>query len=90
MLAAAGAVAGTSHARFWRRDDSPLGTAWGGIVAALPTAIPGLSAEPVAVRLLASGRIGTIKPLVPPTPHRTGAEPRGNAHRVEGRGAPPF
>jgi hypothetical protein len=90
ILAAAGDVAGTSHARFWRRDDSPLGTAWGGIIAALPTAIPSLSAEPVAVRLLASGRTGTIKPLVPPSTPSTGAEPRGNAHRVEGLGAPPF
>jgi hypothetical protein len=92
ILAADGDVAGIGHARFWRRDDSPLGTAWGGIVEALPAAIPCLSAEPVAIRLLASGRTGAIKPLMPPTTPSTGAEPEPPryAHRVEGLGAPPF
>ena len=90
ILATAGAVAGTSHARFWRRDDSPLGTAWGGIIEGLPAAIPFRPAEPVAIRLLASGRTGSIRPVVQPTTYRPGADPRGNAHRIEGLGAPPF
>lgn len=90
ILAATGDVAGTGHARFWRRDDSPLGTAWGGVIEELPTAVTSLSSAPVAVRVVESGRTGTIKPLEQPSTHPAGAEPRATAHRIEGLGAPPF
>ena len=92
VLTAAGAVAGTSHARFWRRDDSPLGTTWGGIIEGLPDALPLPSAEPVTVRLRASGRTGHIMPLERPAqPIQPAGDHAGHkGHRIEGVGPPPF
>ena len=92
VLTAAGAVAGTSHARFWRRDDSALGTTWGGIIEGLPDALPLPSAEPVTVRLRASGRTGTIMPLEQPAQpsHPAGDHAWRSRRRIEGVGPPPF
>ena len=92
LLADTGAVAATGYARFWRRDDSPWGTAWGGLMEAPSSALPAPAAEPVAVRLPHSGRTGIVRPIAqpqPPTPG-TAAAPQGTAQRVEGLGPPPF
>ena len=92
VLTADGTVSSTSHARFWRWDDSPLGTTWGGVIEGPPDVLPFPSAEPVAVRLRASGQTGTIMPLEqPPQPMQpAGDHAWRNGRRVEGVGPPPF
>ena len=81
----------TSRARFWRRDDSPLGTAWGATIEEFAARPPPVSA-PTTVRLLDSGRTGVVRPIEPPPPPvaRAVDDPRMNQRRVEGISSPPF